>query len=286
MILRVCIGASVIILVMVVLLLNVPGVSAHYTGAKIMCYSSSSVVVVDGKWTTPQEWEDAAEVSGVSGVYFRVKHDESFIYFLFDHILDSQLDPGTSPERRDQCGVRLDLNHDGGSKPLSDDRSFAIQYNPVRSKGVTVDLFVAFGTDTGWSRGTLTSSGSVFWGDASTDASNNSRSKSPHAMYEMKIPKSVLANVTVSDLQKAGTIIGIQMTTFDGGDVITRAWPKASAANVPDSWGDMEFSTSKAPGPNKNPGTLTLLGSLIPETSKWKHDARLRSVTCIADTAE
>lgn len=72
--------------------------------------------VIDGRWTTPNEWKDATvtEMSGGGNqVFLLIKHDRDFIYALFDAVSD-QNKYGSGVGGAHTAVLAFDMNNDGG----------------------------------------------------------------------------------------------------------------------------------------------------------------------------
>jgi len=208
--------------IIVMVLSGIAGSYAH-SGEKIVCYSLSHAVQLDGKWTTAEEWIDAAEVS-TAAVCIRVKHDEARMYVLIDHVADPQIDRSPSINEGDLCWIYADPNHDGGEKLQPDDYGFG-----ARWAAQTLTLMMAKGAGGNW---TMMAPISGFEARSSSDQSTNPKTTSPHVSYELSIPKYIIANPTV----------GARFSVRDGAKGVFRQWPIQSRPIEPDTWADLEFS--------------------------------------------
>lgn len=115
----------VIFLITIFSALVIPSVSALESNGVIMTPFSESPPVIDGRWSTPDEWEDASETSTTNGpdqIYMRIKHDRDFIYVMVDAVTEPLVTAYS------KYGVQLlfDTNNDAGPVRGSDDLRFPI----------------------------------------------------------------------------------------------------------------------------------------------------------------
>jgi hypothetical protein len=181
-------------------------------------------VTLDGSWTTVDEWVDAIEIR-VSGGVFRLKHDQSYLYILFDHVNDSAL------EDYDNAWAYIDTLRNGGSTPQTDDFAFSLQW---LSSTQSV-LVVQKGTGTDWMTTTL----KLHSAASSTDATNDPYSSAPHAVYEFRIQLSILP--------QGATAMGVRLSMQDGITGTSVFWPSNSSRFEPKQWGTMQLGASPIP---------------------------------------
>jgi hypothetical protein len=181
-------------------------------------------VTLDGRWTTFDEWIDAIEIR-VSGGVFRLKHDQSYLYILFDHVNDGAL------ENYDNAWAYIDTLRNGGSMPQTNDFAFSLQWlSPTQSI-----LVVQKGTGTDWMTTTLTLHSAA----ASTDATNDPYSSTPHVVYEFKIQLSILP--------QGATAMGVRLSMQDGITGTSTVWPSNSSRFEPKQWETMQLGASPIP---------------------------------------
>jgi hypothetical protein len=181
-------------------------------------------VTLDGMWTYVDEWGDAVEIATPGGS-FRLKHDQSYLYILFDYVND------TSLENYDVAWAYIDTLKNGGTAPQTDDFAFSLQWSsPTQSS-----LVVQKGTGTDWMTTTLALHSAV----SSIDATNDPYSSTPHVIYEFKIQLSIL--------QEGVTSIGVRLTMQNGATGTSIVWPKDSSRFEPNGWGNMELGPSPIP---------------------------------------
>ncbi|MDH5482044.1 MAG: hypothetical protein OEY22_04080 [Candidatus Bathyarchaeota archaeon] len=94
------------------LLMKTNQIFAYKSGYEIDSYIAIEVPVIDGNWTTADEWTDAeeAELDGSLTVYFRLKYaqeDSTFYqYILIDFLND------TTNNATDGFSICIDSHHD------------------------------------------------------------------------------------------------------------------------------------------------------------------------------
>lgn len=197
-------------------LLVICGISVQARGTSLVVPFSDIPVKLDGIWTQ-DEWNDSwrtdfQSADGKGSVYVCVKYYAKTSTLYVAYVTS---DGTYSPD--DVFSFRLDMNHDGGGAPRSDDYLFS----------VTRDLhfWVSRGTGTDW-EGKLYPrpcyAGRYSW---STGWS-----------AEMEIP------VDIADRQVLGVTFR-QVDTYGAGssDWIASDYPAGIDRNVPDAWADAVF---------------------------------------------
>lgn len=128
-----------IFLISIFSVLVIPSASALESNGVIMTPFTESPPVIDGRWTTPDEWEDASETSAINGpdqIYMRVKHDRDFVYVMVDVVTEPLVTTFA------KYGVQLlfDTNNDAGPTRGPDDLRFPIfvHYQDGREGGGSV----------------------------------------------------------------------------------------------------------------------------------------------------
>jgi len=218
-------GQKLFLVLMLLIVTFASQVMAQHVNS-VAAYQAESPVTIDGKWTTPDEWTDAANVTFGYGSFgerqhFHVKHDTGFLYVLVDFVADKTLDD------KDNSWVYLDTNGDRGTAPRNDDYGFGINFlagQPI--------FIMRLGNGTGWKELAPSSRPPIegFWAWASMDPSNDPYLSTPHSIYEFKIPKTIL---------DSSTTIGFRVVAGDGlGQV---EWPSRSSLNFPCGWGTLTF---------------------------------------------
>jgi hypothetical protein len=187
----------------------------------------SKQVKLDGMWPSADEWTDSVEITPQPpGGFFRLKHDQSFLYVLFDCVSAKAL------VNYDVAWVYIDTLKNGGGYPQTDDYAFTFQWSgPTQSY-----IQVLKGTGTIWA----TSSLAPFSANSSLNAINDPYSSAEHVIYEFQIPLSIIPQSSAS--------IGVRLSMQDGTTGTWYIWPSLdSSRSVPSQWGTMALGASPTP---------------------------------------
>lgn len=118
------------------LILIIPSAFSLEQNGVIEMQFTDETPVIDGRWTTPNEWKDATvtEMSGGGNqVFLLIKHDRDFIYALFDAVSDqSKYTSGVGGAHT--AVMAFDMNNDGG--PLDKSAVF-INYGVIYDESGT-----------------------------------------------------------------------------------------------------------------------------------------------------
>ncbi len=175
--------------IMILLLFYCSTLVINSTIGTIMIESPPSLneVTIDGKWTSPEEWDDAIEYPIKFGFteyifgYFLLKDDNKSLYILIDYSPDFTLDDGDSGR------VRFDTKGDGANSPQYDDYEISLEWN----EGV-LNTKIRQGNGTDW---IINNDIHMDISAMSTnDVENNPHSKNPHMIYEFDISKDFIGN--------------------------------------------------------------------------------------------
>ncbi len=220
-------------IVLCVLLMCPAIVSAYVSGYEYTDYSGTSTHVVDGKWTTSDEWTDAMTVPNlVSGFSWRASWgyvgSDIVQYFIIEVFTDTAINAG------DIVRVCYDCAASGGTAPQSDD----IKLEMVGDK--TSGFSVYKGNGTGWSKITVTATDAA----AAVSISSSPLNSTPHLIVEFSVDKSTIADVSVS-----GYAPWIYVGAYDANAAATKSWPPAptSSADIPNSYGLETGTTATIP---------------------------------------
>jgi len=194
-------------------------VFAAKPGYSINNYRAITIPIIDGNWTTADEWTDAEEreLDGSLTVYFRLKYKlisgTSFQFILIDFLNDTTDDSG------DGWMICIDAHHDGGSSPQLDDYRISVSGHGISG------LHVYNGTGSGWVETT-----DYNWGTDLVIVNNINPSphlSTPHWICEFQI------NATWLDLLNDYTIRVAASDASGGGNQV---WPDSTSSR-PDDWG-------------------------------------------------
>jgi hypothetical protein len=221
-----------LIVVLQVTLIRVEG----YSGSQIVIPLLTKPVTIDGQFSA-DEWSDAlmtplinCACSNVTASgYLYAKHDPSNFYFLIDFTSSTVLDANN-----DGMSVMLDLLHNDGTVPQSDDREFIAFPIPPGSA-----MRVGTGVQgNGWSLSPLPQGVKMAYSMASS-----SSQAQPHEIAEFLLPFS-----TFSGMQ--GTI-GFTVTAQHGAPASSQfslaLWPANFARQNLATWGELTIFPTPIP---------------------------------------
>ena len=201
------------------MIMTIRNVEAAKPGYNINNYRLISTPVIDGNWTTADEWTDAEEkeLDGSLTVYFRIKwgsvDSTVYQYILVDFIND------TTDNATDAFSICIDGHHDDGSSPQTDDYRIDLVGHSFSG------LHVYQGNGTGWEE-----ISTYHWGTdlvIVNDISRSPASSTPHWIAEFKI------NSTWTDLLNN---FCIRVAAYDASGGGNQVWPD-STSSVPNDWG-------------------------------------------------
>ena len=209
------------------------------TEKETTCFAAQNSVVLDGRWTTPEEWQDSEQIvltahigrdtpyewTGNGTAYSRTKHDNNFLYVLIDFV------SATKAEKDDGALVMLDGDHDAGTVLDNDDMGFQI----VWASTATTKLDAYRGDSGSWVSIPVPGSTQAA---SSLDASNDPNSDTRHPTYEFKIPMSLF---------KSAEKIGFSAGVFQLTAKVLMLWPQDRSKVGPDTWGELAFSAVAVP---------------------------------------
>jgi hypothetical protein len=240
---------------------------------------SADVPTVDGKWSTPSEWNDASEYKLSQGktltAYFRLQNNGTHFFMLVDFISDKH------QSGYDDLWVMFDTLDNGGNVPSQDDYLFMCKNNSIRVRQGT---------------GQSGQPGQESWGRFNTEPESKysvgfSHINDPyenqhdHETHELSIPLSFLtANKTigfwaeVSEGETSGYVswpVHISKVPYKEGFLIV-------SPPLPFDWGDIAIDASPTTTPTPTPSVpefswlalLLLIASILlvsVATKRFKH---------------
>ena len=227
----------------------VPVCFAHQ-GGNVDCWLLQTQVVVDGKWSSPEEWADASEtpmvaLKGNGTAYLRTKHDSTNLYVLVDFV-SSRYNLSESVQIK-SLFLSFDSRHDDGTLPKNDD----FQLNAYAPKQAGDNI--RWGTDKGGWEGLSGPSWELKPESIKIERSPNSAfdpySMSGHLDWEVVIPLTFFNSSTVGFqvyITEGETLFGLK---YPGQALV---WPEGPPVTTrtndnPTTWGDLTFSASPIP---------------------------------------
>ncbi|MCS7124139.1 MAG: hypothetical protein NZ932_01805 [Candidatus Bathyarchaeota archaeon] len=236
---------SVFMLCSMLLLATLRNTEAGNPAYSIIEYPSINTAVVDGQWTTPDEWTDtpATPLRGNATGMFGYNIQDFFnlgLEWVIEIFTDNTNDTG------DYWQICLDNNNTGGTAP--DIWDFKIEII-----GHT-QLKVYRGTGTGWTEVTPLPN-EIRWSNRIAASPWNS---TPHWILEIVDISKVNGTVQVPNPPPTG----MRIAAYDARTRTLAAWPPNSRADVPDEWGVIPtFSLEPIPE-NLNLPAIALLFAL------------------------
>ncbi len=190
-------------------------------------YYNQVLPTIDGEWTSEDEWTDG-EVTVISeDAKFTstwIYSDSVYTHWLVEFFNDTTDDP------EDIWQFCIDGDQSGGAAPQTGDFKFEIVGH--------TDLTWYEGDGTGWTEAALDES-EIEWANSLSESPTNS---TPHWILEFIIDKN------------AGTVLmgilwNFRVAVYDSSnsDAGVLAWPPGSDADIPDGWGEENYSSEAIP---------------------------------------
>ena len=206
---------------------------------QITCHPLIRPVTIDGKWTTPEEWNDAlamplyrpvsSQLNGTGSFY--AKHDNGYVYVAIDFVSDLQ------NNANDGAGVFFDANHDSGSRANVDDYAFGLSW----TTGSSSKFIMWRGTGSGWQSagGKYVELEPVSGSMAASSLSSSPLSSNPHMIYEFRVPKTILSRNYLT----IGFMVGAYHNPSGRSPPeLILNWPRDGLSDVPGRWGELTLS--------------------------------------------
>jgi hypothetical protein len=246
----------VLVLCSVLLVVTIGTVMAYNESYSFLEYTTvENAVTIDGAWTTGDEWHDGpvmqvGATENVGKFVYKLTSDLATQYLMqFDlEFADSTNDAG------DRWQICID-----GPESASATAPQATGYK-IEVEGHTT-LRVYKGTGTGWTETTTTA---VTWKDG---LGTSPHDPSTHYIGEIQFDKIVLAGEGSWASSAPGSSYGVgpygvRVAMYDASSDTWAAWPPASSADNPSSWGVISDISMGA-----YPEVLTISVMLVLSTS-------------------
>ena len=250
------------ILGMILLLpINAYGVNDIDRENAVLITKSSSMndIIFDGKWTFYTEWKntsyDLVKSDGVAEFHLRSAHQDNFVYFMLDVVVDEKADFG-----KDKAIICIDSMNNKSILIDDDDYCFVVKLHESnffeKFFGENHSYVVKGKTNLANFDDMEKIESSSFIGIGTMSDNEDRYSLVPHASYEFKIP---------TDLIGRSDSYGLYVGVYDADSGNTYSWPKnmnrESDIPKPSDWGNL-ISPDKTL-PEFNLGIVLLL-SIIP----------------------
>jgi len=200
-----------------------------YAEESILISRSTSMenVVIDGKWTSKEEWKESVHkiinFDENKTVHLRTAHHENFIYFLLDFVSDTK--PDTNMDRAMIC---LNSDNDKSLRSDLDDYCFVVILNGKSSHVLVGGSINAINGNFEKIENDFS-----FIGIGTTSDITDRYSQIPHSSYEFKIP---------TDLVGRSSTYGFYFSLYDYEQNKLYSWPASPTKNnfsipSPNMWG-------------------------------------------------
>jgi hypothetical protein len=233
------IAIGLLMLCSTLLLVSVGTVMAYDPGYAITEYHDSTGATIDGRWTTPGEWQIGAvyHFGTTQKALFIMQANTAAGYapeFVVE-FADNTLDAGDI--------IQVCMNYADSSTPTSGDYKFEIQ-------GLTTKKAYS-GTGTAWAESATALSCVV------TAATRTTSSHDPaqHVVAEFSIDKGTLGGWGAPPM-------GLRVACYDASTGNWVSWPPASTANNPSTWGAITAYSADPVPEGLTIGVMMLLSSV------------------------
>lgn len=245
-------------LVAFLFVLSMHPVSAQQTVPQ--SYPLTNSVTLDGRYTTPNEWNDTSElqldVGATTGAaYFSSKYDSNYLYTIWDFVECRTYFAGNKTNSPNQVVMNLDPSDRG----VLDDSLYAIAVVAVGSSSVGTpfagSVSVSRGTSNGWTKwGPQPSTNPI---STEIQYTSSPHSSASHLVVEVRI------DLTFADLKShlSSSRIGYSMVMHDFWTNAHPAYPSHYDINTPSSWGWLDFM--QVPIPEFDVIAVPLIMSLL-----------------------
>jgi hypothetical protein len=227
----------ILVIASLFLILPLPSIRAELTNP--VAYPLLSKVTIDGKYTSPNEWNDTTPMRLEGGIgwvaYFSAKYDSSYLYTLWDF-----------PE----CRTSFSGNDTSAANQVW------FYSDPMNKRSTTVDntMYRIAAWDDGppvarvWGSQGLTGGGWADWASingpfvAALQYTSSPYSQIPHMVLELRI------GLTFADLKShSNSSIGMTLGFVDERSGFEVRYPSDYDYKNPSTWGTLSFSHTTVP---------------------------------------
>ena len=236
-------AVSILMLSSLLLLTTFGIIKAGNPAYSIIEYTGSVVpAIVDGDWTSENEWTDALLVPVTDNVifYYNVELNAYSCEFCVEIYNDNTNDTG------DYWQFCFDDSNNGGTAPQSGDFRVDIVGHTT--------LTVYQGNGTGWTE--ITPAGEITWANSISDSPTESN---PHWILEFTFIKTA-GNAMIANAPPTGLRVAVYDASNNAAGV--QAWAPDSDVNVPNEWGLISGYSAEPIPEGLTIGVMMLLSSV------------------------
>ena len=225
---------------LIISFLILPLVSAQeYT---VLINETDRAIVLDGKWTTDEEWSDAIRIpmkfnpalreQGYKNgtVHVMVKHNGEYLFVLIDAVSSTNVS-GAGPAGGDFYAAFIDPDNEKTDYPMPDDLFIQRTWN-FKNGSYWMMNGLGNATEPGWDISNAKKEPVYL----EYSMSSSPFSKKQHIVCEMAIPLEDMANQ-----------IGFTVLAVNWPKKTVNAWPENWSDNAPNSWGTLIISRIEEP---------------------------------------
>jgi len=207
------------------LLLTVGTVMAAEPGYERFSHPTLVTPIIDGQWTSPDEWTDGEETWIGTNVVFRSTWDGDMTRWIVEFLSDTTDDSG------DYLQFCIDAHQTGGSIPTLGAGHFMLKIN-----GHT-EMTLYMGDGTGWSE--AVNPFQIEWDNSLSSSPTDS---TPHWIYEIQMDKD---SATISWKDEWNLFLRVYDASNPG--ITNRpSWPPTDP-DIPDEYGVENYSLEPIP---------------------------------------
>jgi hypothetical protein len=211
-----------------------PGlVSAGNSTYSLIEYQCVGLAVVDGSWTTADEWLDSPRIALSDNASFAYNFDMTTYttQWLIEFFTDNTTDPG------DYWQICLDADNSGGVAPQPGDFKIEVSGHST--------LSVFEGNGSGWIE-VSPAANELTWSNSTGSSPWDSQ---PHWIFELSDSSKIAGTV-----QTPVPPNGMRVAVYDASSGELESWAPNSSAEIPDQWGVISiYSITPYPTPTVVP---------------------------------
>lgn len=216
------------------------------SGLVIEAPFSDNTPVIDGKWTTPDEWDKTKAISvekNDTKMYIIAQHDMNFLYVIADVVTDQSASSYSMLLRYDLLMI-FDINNYQGNTLGSNNIGIGTSHTFINGTEVKTRFGSEVWTYDNQSNAVDLSSTSNYNSSAGFSSTNDPfESIHDHRIYEFRIPMSLLHNSDKYGFSLKAAACSSQNISICR-PIYTLFWPSASIMSVPSSHGTLKLDNA------------------------------------------